>query len=535
MTATWRITEVVLEGMLDHDNPYLDLEPVVVFTGPDGRRIPRPAFWDGGRVWRVRFAAPVPGEWSYAIETATGDPGLDSAAGVVRIEPDAHVDELTVYRHGFLRAAASGRHLEHADGTPFFWLADTHWRFAWERWDEANKPGWTSQFRGMVDHRVEQGFTVYQSNIFSYGDGGVSSDAWGEGEPYRVLDPEYFRDVLDPRFGYIAEAGLVHAVGLAWYNAIDADPGRVARFARYIVARYGSYPVVWTLAGEVAGYDPELRESRIDGWREVAHAIRDADGYPQPRTAHLTNERPIADYYQGEDWLDFTLNQLGHGDLDLSPSHYRDHFAAHPGVPMIEGESMYEGITSVEPVGRRPATDTMVRQIAYRAIQSGCCGYSYGGQGCWNNGWDHEQGATMWGSLPWYDGIDLLGATQLGLLRGFYESLPWWRLTPVFDVFDAGGMMNAVFYPPVVSADEERRTVVAYFGETYRSEEGAPAFVGLLDILYRMWWFDPRTGATLPAGERLEPREGRLDLPAKPTPDDDWVLVAQAEPEPTTA
>lgn len=88
----------------------------------------------------------------------------------------------------------------------------------------------------------------------------------------------------------------------------------------------------------------------------MALAIRDADGYRHPRTAHLTNERPIADYYQGEDWLTFTLNQLGHGDLDLGMSHYREYFAAHPGVPMVEGESMYEGIISVDRwvAARRP-------------------------------------------------------------------------------------------------------------------------------------------------------------------------------------
>ena len=35
--------------------------------------------------------------------------------------------ENPLYRHGQIRVAPSGRYLAHADGTPFFFLADTCW------------------------------------------------------------------------------------------------------------------------------------------------------------------------------------------------------------------------------------------------------------------------------------------------------------------------------------------------------------------------------------------------------------------------
>jgi hypothetical protein len=526
VSTPWRTAEITLRAAADHKNPYLELEPRILFSGPDGSTIERPAFWDGGRTWRVRFAAPMAGEWRYTPVHPTGDDGLDASAGAVLVEEQD--EELAVYRHGFLRAASAGNHLEHADGTPFFWLGDTHWRFAWESWDGSNKPGWSSQFRGIVDRRVTQGFSVYQSNILSFGGGWEDSAVWRNGAVYRELDVDYFRTVLDPRMAYIADEGLVNALGLAWFPAADHDADGLARFARYIVARYGSYPIAWTLGGEVAGYDPRLRRSRIDGWRRVALAIRDADDYGHPRSAHLTNERPIADYYQGEDWLTFTLHQHGHGDLDLGVRHYADHLAAYPGVPLIEGESMYEGIVSVEPVGRRVATDAMVRQVAYRAIQSGCCGYSYGAQGCWNNAWEYGDGKTMWGDLPWYEGVDLPGGAQMGHLRRFYESLDWTKLRPTSSVFDAGGLVNAVFYPPAVSADEDRRTVVAYFGETYRSDEGTPVLTGLLARPYRLRWCDPRTGLFTLIADAAIPNHGSLPVPPKPTADADWLLVAEA-------
>jgi hypothetical protein len=46
-----------------------------------------------------------------------------------RVTPPAN----PFYTHGPIRVAASHRHFEHADGTPFFWLGDTWWMGLTER------------------------------------------------------------------------------------------------------------------------------------------------------------------------------------------------------------------------------------------------------------------------------------------------------------------------------------------------------------------------------------------------------------------
>lgn len=525
-TAVWTTLEISLESNRDHDHPFLDVDASALFTGPDGRQLRRPAFWDGGRTWRLRFAPTTLGRWTYHVTSNDpSDSGLNGVSGELEAsDPDQEGPE--IFRHGFLRPA--GRHLSFDDGTPFFWLGDTHWRFVSERWDEANKEGWTSQFKGMVDRRVEQGFTVYQTNLVSF-DGWAKAPWWEPGEEFRSINVDFFTTVVDPRMDYIAEAGLVNALGLAWYPAIDR-PEAVAgltRLAGYLVARYGSLPMVWTLGGEVAGYDPDLRASRIDRWREVAQAITASDDYAHPRTAHLTNERPIPGYFQHEDWLTLTLNQLGHGDHDMSPSHYREFLARQPDMPLVEGEALYEGIISVEAVGRRPVTDTMVRQVAYRAMQSGCCGYTYGAQGCWNNAWDRTDGASMWGDLPWFDGIDLPGAPQLGHLRRFYESVGWEQLHPDSDCFVTDNMINAVFNPPLLLSNGSRTTVVAYFGETYRIGEGGAAFAHLPARFFSLRWFNPRSGDFSLAVASRSAEHGILAIPDKPD-SADWLLVAKA-------
>ncbi|MFF1571389.1 DUF4038 domain-containing protein [Leifsonia sp. NPDC058292] len=517
----WATTEISFESDFDHERPYEDVAVEVTFDGPDGRRIRRTAFWDGGRIWRVRFAPTAVGTWIYTTAASdTSDSGLHSIGG--QVECVANASAHGIYRHGFLHASPDGRHLQHVDGTPFFWLGDTHWRLAWERWDESNKPGWSSQFRGTVDRRAEQGFTVYQANAFSW----TPPSFWDQLADADDFDVSFFQEVLDPRFAYIARRGLVLALGLSWYDAIDRAPTAMAKLARYFVARYGSYPMVWTLGGEVAGYEPQLRERRLAGWRDVALAIQESDDYCHPITAHLTNERPMPADYQDEDWLTFTLSQLGHGDLDMGSAHWRDQKDAHPGKPLVEGESFYEGLISMEPNGRRPVTDTMVRQVAYRAFQSGCCGYTYGAQGCWNGAWDSTEQGSTWGDLPWHEGVELPGGEQMGHLRKFYQSFEWTSLSPAPECFRTESWVNETFYPPMVSADAIRHTIVIFFGETYRPEEGAAYITDVPAGAYGFEWFDPRTGEFTPPEKRATEADGLLSIPPPPTAGD-WLLLVR--------
>jgi len=60
------------------------------------------------------------------------------------------------YRHGILRPNSGGRFLEHADGTPFYWLGDTHWSgFStaehWGDTDNTTFDGTGSMFKEMSD------------------------------------------------------------------------------------------------------------------------------------------------------------------------------------------------------------------------------------------------------------------------------------------------------------------------------------------------------------------------------------------------
>ena len=72
----WRVGELRFEAAKTYSHPFREVDLTVTFAGPRGLRLTRPAFWDGGNVWKVRFAPVEPGEWRWT--SAAGDPGRQS-------------------------------------------------------------------------------------------------------------------------------------------------------------------------------------------------------------------------------------------------------------------------------------------------------------------------------------------------------------------------------------------------------------------------------------------------------------------------
>lgn len=197
----WQVAEIDLTSSKTYANPYGEIDVTVTFTGPGGESVTRPAFWDGGSAWKVRFAPTAVGSWNWQTECSdqTND-GLNGRSGHLECVP-AEGDN-PCYRHGLLKVSDNRRHFVHADGTPFFWLGDTHWQMPdTVRLDVCNHPEHvgkacphSGQFQHLVADRRAKGFTVYHE--YFYG----PSRSPGT---LRNLDPSvsYRADWFDPRFG----------------------------------------------------------------------------------------------------------------------------------------------------------------------------------------------------------------------------------------------------------------------------------------------------------------------------------------------
>lgn len=395
-TATWEPAD-----------PFNAVELDVVFETPSGERLAVPAFWSGGREWRVRFAAPEAGEYRWrTIERGAGDAGLGGVEGVLEASPYTGTNPL--YRHGPIRVASSGRHLEHSDGAPFFWLADTWWMGLCKRLS------WPGDFQWLVADRVAKGYTVIQIVAGLYPDmdafdpRGANETGFPWEPGWRSIRPEYF-DAADLRIQWLVRSGLMPCIVGCWgYYLPRLGIEKMKRHWRYLVARYGAYPVTWCIAGEVlmpyyldplpdrAAREAYAAEARA-GWSEVAAYVRSIDPYARPLTAHPGDSaRASID----DDVLDFDMLQTGHGDRTSVPNTVEQVVrsrARTPAKPVIDGEVCYEGIGEA-------SRQEVQRMMFWVCMLSGACGHTYGANGVWQvNGKDVPYGPSphgmAWGEI----------------------------------------------------------------------------------------------------------------------------------------
>ena len=245
-----RMAEWTFESRKAYADPFNDVEVDVVFeNGSQSWRVP--AFWRGEQKWSVRFAPPTPGEYRYRLQsTDTSNPDLNGPEGRVKIT--AYTGRSEVLKRGALRVSASRRYFEHADGMPFYWLGDTWWAGLSDRLP------W-SGFQTLTADRKGKGFTVVQLVVGlvppeeqapvdrgSRNEGGYVWDA-----EFRRINPEYF-DYADRRISQLLDIGLVPALVGGWRTILpQMGLEKMKRHWRYIIARYGAYPVFWIAGGEL--------------------------------------------------------------------------------------------------------------------------------------------------------------------------------------------------------------------------------------------------------------------------------------------
>jgi hypothetical protein len=244
-----RACEISFTSRKAYVDPCNDVTVDVVVTATDGSTQVVPAFWAGGQTWRIRYSAPRPG--GYRFQTRCSDAAnadLHDARGTIRL--GKYEGDNPFYRHGPVRVAADRKHFEHADGTPFLWLGDTWWMGLSKRLK------WPEEFKSLTADRIEKGFNVVQivaglyPDMPAFDERGANEAGFPWQRDYARINPAYF-DAADPRIAHLADNGLAPCLVGAWgYHLPWLGVERMKQHWRYLVARYGAYPVIWCLAGE---------------------------------------------------------------------------------------------------------------------------------------------------------------------------------------------------------------------------------------------------------------------------------------------
>jgi hypothetical protein len=488
-------------------------------VAPSGDRHRVTAFWDGDRAWRARYSPGEVGAWTYTTRSTPAVDGLDGQQGTFSVAP--YESDNPLYRHGAVGVAASGRHLAHADGTPFFYLADTCWL--------GPMLATPDEWELYLQNRVAKRFSAVQ--FLSTPFRSIAQNAEGRvaytGREHISIDPVFFQR-LDARVDALNAQGLL-AVPIIIHAGRDTDlnPGKglpqdqVIVLARYIVARYGGNHVLWDFIAE-ANFHGEGAEY----WRQVGRAVFPAPPYP-PVTLHPGGRDWALDEFNDEPWMTVMGYQSAHGDneeflrwiTDGPPS---TDWRREPPRPYINLEPPYEGHLAYH--SRTPFDDFAVRRASYWSLLvSPPAGVCYGAHGVWS--WSEGKEAPMAHKdtgtpLPWREALEMPGASNMTVMVDLMDTLPWWRLRPAPDLL-ATQPGQADARRTIVAARSEDGTVALVYAPM---EQNVELRLSSLRTPLRGTWVDPRTGARYDAGGTPDAETWRLDTPG----DGDWVLVLES-------
>ena len=432
----WRECEIELRAAAAYPNPHTDAEVWAEFRHDSGLMIRRPAFWDGGQTWRVRFASPLSeGRWQWRSFSSPDDAGLAGQVGELSCAPDPTTQH-RFYRRGFWRMSPGGRNLVHADGTPALLAADTPWALPWRATVEQCRiyaadrqaKGFNAALlmtvqpdmhaRGPRDRMADEGFDVgfedlvnghlnrLNSSYFQYLDSLL--DILIAHEIVPVLQPVFFG------FGWkgLSTAGKV------------TPPDEYARYCRYLVARYGARPAIYLVGGDGSGYEPQVPAggAEIERW----------DDCRQPTGIHY---RPHADNraWQDADWLDFQWCQTGHSGEHM-PERVADMWRNTPVKAVANGEPTYEnGGTWGRAAGWWQGHEAWCNLCA-----GGAMGVVYGAGSLWQ--WKlhpAESGHAdrfLADGCGWREALDFEGSRYVGLVAKILEGLPITDMVPDWQV-----------------------------------------------------------------------------------------------------
>ena len=535
VTAQNQMTEWSFSSNKTYEDPFTDLLLDVIVTDTDGQELRVPAFWSGEHEWRVRYASPKLGTHRWRTECSdASNNDLHGKEGVVEVVPYEGQDPLL--NHGPLRVSRSRRNLEHIDGTPFFWLGDTWWMGL------CSRLSWPGDFQTLTADRVGKGFTVVQIVGGLYPDmpwrdpRGRNEAGYPWDERFVRINPSYF-DMADLRIHHLVKSGLVPCIFGCWgYFLPLMGLEAMKHHWRYLVARFGAYPVVWSLAGEATmpyylseqqDRDGELQKK---GWTELARYIRQIDPYRHPLTIHPTAYGH--DQVQDPSVLDIDMLQTGHHgyrSLANTVDMVSESLTHEPKMPVLVGEVNYEGMLD-------SSREEAQRFLFWSCMLSGAAGHTYGANGIWQvntrgKPYGPSPHGTSWGDTPWEEAYQLPGSGQLGLGKRLLERYPWWQfesrpewVEPHHNEGDrqlayaAGipGKVRVIFVPA-------EATWLAWRGEMTITRIEA-------DVQYRAFYFNPKTGQEHDLGEVASNTEGDYLLP-KPPIFQDWVVVLEATRE----
>jgi hypothetical protein len=513
--AKWGRFEHSFKSTVLYSNAVQDVSLRVVFKSPLGETNEVDAFWDGGRIWRVRFSPDLPGRWKFRTTCSDKDnSGLHNESG--EFICTAATGQRRFEKHGQVRVARDQRHLEHADGTPFFWLADTVWNGA----RVAGLKDW--EFYAGI--RASQRFTVAQWAAASGDD--LKQESAYSGFPERIaINPDFFKR-LDAKLDVLSQAGILSAIAplremQSQTNLTVALPDDQAELlVRYIVARWGTDPVAWLIA-----FEGDTGAKNVGRWKRIGGAVFGARAHA-PVVLVPGETQWLLDEFRDQKWVDvFGYQSVTDVTEDALKWTFTGPLAVEwkkePARPVIPFAPYENG--AIAQSGKRFSSDDVRHAAYWSLLLAPPAGVSYGGQGVVN--WDTTVGPkdeqTKATDLAmWRKALFMPAAKQMSSLAKVMTSIDFWKLRPDPKAVAAQpGEQSPRRFIAAANTQENTLSVV------YVPEDRTLALLQeALPHSPTVSWFNPRTGENNPAVAVVA--GGSCQFPT--TEPGDWLLVLKA-------
>jgi len=425
-----------------------------------------------------------------------------------------------------IRVSDNGHYFVKADGTPFFWQADT----AWAIFNHAAP----ADVDAYLDDRKAKGFNVIQG-VIALWDYTRHTNTDGQlpfvNRDLGQINEAYYTNV-DSILNKVQAHGMYMAVLPYWHkNAGDrlgtnGIPEKMQAYCKFLAQRYARRNIFWILGGdstaegEAGDKIQHITDLEAQGLVEGAKAA----GVDKIMISyHPTGEQSSSFWFHDRPWLDFNSIQSGHFINTINFQLVGDDYAKIPVKPTLDMEPGYENITDrlAGTPGARRLQAVDVRRSAYLDVFAGAAGLTYG-QG---EVYGFAPGGTVttrWGTaMSWKEALKLPASGQVQYIRRLIESRP---------------MLERIPDQSLIAGEVSERAVERV--EAMRGTDGSYAFIylpsGKTNTTINIgklsgkklvaWWYNPRIGKAKRSGSfaRTDTREF---TPPSSGIGNDWVLV----------
>jgi hypothetical protein len=322
-TVKWDIFELALSGP-SSGNPFVEVDLAAIFTF-GSRAVHVPGFYDGDRIYRIRFMPDSEGIWSYATRSSFA--ALDGRTGTFECGPPSPE------RHGPVSVRAQF-HFAHADVTPYFPFGTTC--YAWTHQPPAMQAETLATLARTRFNKLRMSVFpkhyLFNENdplhdIYARRDDGALDFDRPNVIAFRHFETQVkaLRDL-----GIEADIIVFHPYDRWGYCTMSAEQDY--RYVKYLTAQLAAFANVWwSLANE---YDFLLDVKPISQWDRYFHLIEENDPYRHPKSIH--NGEETMNFNHRKPWVDHVCIQNWNVKLT---NQWRQEW----GKPIVNDEPEYEG------------------------------------------------------------------------------------------------------------------------------------------------------------------------------------------------